>query len=210
MSRKKRKWTMAEAVAWLRELVEDGETERADQDVICEQWVFASGVRAEIDDRTCELTGFTIALDDVASWPEEEFVWFSEWGECRTRVHHGKIPVWTTEPTLNGGNDRALVEQYNLLLNKYLELPWFDPSEAWCPEGGEDLPVGYLEGALDALGEVSFLADDDACRLYVSRNEKEYKKISRLNKHLRQLSRCEAACFIKDNYSDCYDWPDEV
>jgi len=28
-----------------------------------------------------------------------------------------------------------LAADYHRLLNEYVEAEWFDPSEAWCPEG---------------------------------------------------------------------------
>jgi len=202
---------MAEAVAWLHKRVEDGETETV-KSWACGSigWEFSNGMVARIDPRTHELLGFTFVMRDVAERPEENFIWYSEWGVSTASARYGEEVFWTTAPGFGEPLNDRLAADYHRLLNEYIEAEWFDPSEAWCPEGAEDLPAGYREGALDALGDVSFWADKDGCCLYVAKDEKEFKKISRQHKHLRQLSRVEAVCFVKDNYSDCYDWPDEV
>ena len=205
----KKKWTLSSAIAWLRE-----EVKACRVDVACsctDPSDHAQSVRARINPKTLAITRFEI-VPKPAEECVEEFVWQALWGECKAKGARGANLVWSVEPpfAVNKGEDRAALEgEFQELMNQYVEIDWFDPEQAFCPEGAEDVPCGGVWGALVELGDkVSFYrcSDDHDCLLYAARDAKEQKKLLERYPNAVEIKVDEAAEFVRANYSDCFDW----
>ena len=81
-------------------------------------------------------------------------------------------------------------------------------SAAWCPEDPSDLPLGWIENALEGLGGNAkfFVTDDEGEALLVSRNQRERDLVKKRNPNARELPLEDAVRFVNMNYGDCFEW----
>ena len=203
--------TKKAATAWLKEKLKHDGVERLDPDDASDL-DFADGLECVIDPKTLELQAFKI----IPMLVEEQVHTFSfqaPWGECRLEGTPNKDSEWVTEPDFKkaGVSESDALEAemaYQAWLDACFDLNWFDPSAAWCPEDPSDLPLGWIENALESLGKTAkfYIPDDEDATLLVSRNRRERALVKKLNPDARELSLKDAVQFVNMNYGDCFYW----
>lgn len=151
-----------------------------------------------------------------------------------TTVRPGETPVWESGVELpflyykDAEAQRRLLDEMQRLINECVELKMFDPAEAWCPEGLDDLPVGDITELMDPAARYFFkwvpgpdgAGPDEGCKyLCVCRSDKDLKKIMsgtkskspRRRTAVREVTFDEAAEFLRTSgiADDIYwdSWP---
>ena len=202
--------TKEAAVAWLKEKLEHDGVETLDPDDASD-FDFADGLECVIDPKTFELQAFKI-IPMLAEEQVHTFSFQAPWGECRLEGTPDADAEWVTEPDFKQSKDPydAVKTEiaYQAWLDACFDLNWFDPSTAWCPEDPSDLPLGWIECALESLGKTAkfFIPEEEGETLLISRNRRERDLVKKLNPNARELSLDDAVQFVNMNYGDCFEW----